>query len=334
MVDVSVLMPVWNAAETLDEALSDVCAQVGVDFEAVVVLDGPTDESAAIAYAWAARDVRVRVLAREHEGIVGALNAGLEACKAPIVARFDADDRMGPERLLRQQQALSRGDVSVVACEVDYCALGAPLAGMARHVAWLNGLDSHAKLSNARFIDAPVAHPAVAFRREVVTAVGGYRNGNFAEDHDLWLRLFERGVEFGKSSGEYARVVWRDRGERLTRVDGRYGREARRELIHRYLRGGPLAGRRAVVWGAGEYGKWHGRALSAAGVEIDAYIDIDPRKVGQRIGGVMVEGAESLGPPDGRLILSCVAADGARAIIASRLEGLGYREGVDWFAMQ
>lgn len=330
----SILIPVWNEAATIRECLADVRAQHG-DWECVLVLDGPEDGTDRIVRDEVAGDGRFVVVERPHSGLVAALNAGLAVCRAEVIVRMDADDRMRPERVVRQLAALRDG-VDVVTCECDYGTIGegSRQDGMRRHVEWLNTLRSNDLLARARFIDAPVAHPAVAYRTAMVRAVGGYRDGDFAEDHDLWLRLFARGVVFGFTPSDGPLVTWRDRAERATRVDGRYGDEARRALIHGHLID-VLAGRRVRLWGAGKYGRWHGRYLREAGVVISAVIDIDPKKVGRRLfGEVAVVGPEALGGPDDEVTLVVVASRGARALIAAQLEARGHREGVHWWALQ
>jgi len=347
---VSVLMPVWRAEATLAGALTDLRAQTLTDWECVLVLDGAADASPSIAKHHAAADPRVRLLERPHAGIVAALTAGLAACRAPLVARFDADDRMDPERLALQVAHLdAHPEVALVTCRVRFevlapadspSALDVPSAdlsrsGMARHAAWLDTLDTPARIRAARFIDAPVAHPAVTYRKAVVDALGGYRAGPFAEDHDLWLRMFAAGMVFARVDRHL--VTWRDRADRLTRTDSRYADAERRALVHLHLLapGGPAAGRRVRIWGAGEYGRRHARELTARGAHVDDLLDIDPKKVGRKVaGGLPVVSADSLGPPDGRPILVAVASPGARELIAHRLAQRGHREDVDWWALQ
>lgn len=338
-------MPIWRAEATLDDALDDLRAQTLSEWEGVLVLDGAADDSPSIARRHAAADPRLRVLEVPHAGIVPALVTGLAACRAPLVARFDADDRMAPERLALQVAHLeARPGVALVTCRVHFEVLATspdapPLdlarSGMARHAAWLDTLDTPERIRAARFIDAPVAHPAVTFRKAAVDAVGGYRAGPFAEDHDLWLRMFAAGLSFERV--ERHLVTWRDRADRLTRTDPRYADAERRALVHHHLLapGGPAAGRRLRIWGAGEYGRRHAKELAARGAQVDELLDIDPKKVGRRVaGGIPVASAEALGPPDGRPILVAVATPGARAIIADRLARGGYREDHDWWALQ
>ena len=108
-------MPCYNVTSTIDETMGSLINQTYEDFEIVLVDDGSTDETPGKLKAWAARDGRVRVISREHEGIIPALNAGLGDCRAPFVARMDADDRCHPERLQKQVDMLE-ADPGLAVC--------------------------------------------------------------------------------------------------------------------------------------------------------------------------------------------------------------------------
>jgi len=334
---VSVLLPAHDAADTLDAALRCVRAQTWEAFEALVVLNGCRDASPDIARAHAAEDPRLVVVERAEAGLVRALNDGLALARGPLLARFDADDLMAPERLAVQVAALeAHAGWTLTTCRVRCEAVGGGPAepGMARFVDWLNGLTTPGAIAGARFIDAPICHPAVMARTGALRSAGGYHEGPFAEDHDLWLRLLGDGATFG--AVPQTLVTWRDHPGRLTRTDPRLSATRRRELVHRHLLAGPLAGgRRCRVWGAGRYGKAHARGLLAAGAAVVDVIDVDPRKVGREVaGGLPVVAAQTVGRPDGRLVLIAVASPGAREIVARRLEGLGYAQGRDYLAVQ
>lgn len=335
--EVSLLLPVYRAEGTLDDALSDVAAQRGVNFEALVILNGPDDGSAAIARRWEARSDSIRVLESPTQGIVPALNLGLSRAQATLIARFDSDDRMAPERLARQRDAMTAHPdwalctTQVMSQSVD----GGPAGpGMTRLVARLNACLTPEDIRAARFIDIPVVHPAVMFRRHVVADLGGYRDGDFGEDHDLWLRMLQEGHVFGMVPEVL--VTWRDHDQRMTRTDPKLtSKRALLELVARHLAAGPLADRNCRVWGGGKCGKRYVRALHEAGAIVDDIIDIDAAKVGRVVGhGVPIVHADDLAPPDGRMVLVAVAAPGARPLIAGRLQALGYQRDVDWLALR
>src|SRR5207253_1515059 len=94
----SFLLPARNAQATLREALGDVLAQRGVDFEVVCVDDASTDDTPRIL----AETPGVRVVRGEGRGLVAALNEGLRHCRGEFIARMDADDRCEPHRLRHQ----------------------------------------------------------------------------------------------------------------------------------------------------------------------------------------------------------------------------------------
>ncbi len=335
--EVTLLLPVHNAERTLDAALHDVCAQKGVSMEALVVLNGVEDRSQEIAHAWAERDPRITILTSPIKGIVPALNLGIDRAQAPLIARFDADDRMAPERLARQVEAMrAHPDWALSTTQVKSSGLdeGPAGPGMTRLVDRLNRLTTPEAIRAARFVDVPVVHPAVMFRRDIVRDLGGYKDGHFGEDHELWLRMLERGHTFGMV--EEVLVTWRDHGERMTRTDPKLvSQRALRGLVARYLLRGPLAQRSCRVWGAGKCGKGYIKALHEAGAQVDDIIDIDPAKVGRTMAhGLEVVAADTLGPPDGRLILSAVAAPGASGLIAGRLQSLGYQVERDWLPLR
>lgn len=339
----TIVMPVWRDAATVAEAVADIRAQVGVPWEAVVVFDGADDATRTAARAAIDGDARIRVLDRPHAGLVAALNAGIAAATSDIIVRFDADDRMVPNRVLRQVEWLSANpSATVVGAHLEWASLSPETdgRGMERHVAWLNGLNSHEDLAAMRYVDAPLAHPAVAYRRAMVERLGVYRDGDFAEDHDLWLRLFAAGCRFGVVAEQL--VTWRDRPDRLTRSDIRYRDDRRKRLVHRHLVAGPLSSTRPViVWGAGIYGRRHVRGLREAATEsgkvisFRAFVDIDPNKIGRRLqGDIPVIALEMLGPPDGALLLVAVASRGARELIEADLQQRGWRREEHYLLLQ
>lgn len=101
---VSVLLPARDAAATLAASLRSVRRQRFTDWECVVVDDGSTDDTGGIARSLASADPRFAIVSTGRDGLVAALNAGLARCRAPLVARMDADDVMHRDRLGAQSR--------------------------------------------------------------------------------------------------------------------------------------------------------------------------------------------------------------------------------------
>jgi glycosyltransferase involved in cell wall biosynthesis len=318
-----VLLPVRDGSATIDAALESVQKQCDSDFEVVVVDDGSVDDTAARVGALAASDSRIRWVKQPRLGLVSALNHGLEEARAKLVARMDADDRMLAGRLKAQCRAMEQHpDWAVVATHVQ---LQPSTLGMQRHVDWLNSLALPQDITREIFIDSPLCHPSVMFRKQRVVESGGYRDVGWAEDHDLWFRL----MGAGHAMGVVPQVLhqWNDSPTRLTRTHPRYSADAMMRMKAHYLR--KTFGSRLRIWGAGRDGKRMARALEAEGVAIISFVDIDPGKIGGvRRGSVPVIGPDQLNPPQPTdpMMVVMVGVPGARDEIRRLLHELQYVE--------
>ena len=110
---VTVVIPTFNRAHYLAEAIQSVLNQTVADYELIVVDDGSTDETSAVLAGF--KDPRLCVFRQEHRGISAAMNAGLRAARGEYIARLDSDDVWFAD-LLEQETAVldSHPDVGVV----------------------------------------------------------------------------------------------------------------------------------------------------------------------------------------------------------------------------
>ncbi len=333
---VSVLMPCYNAAATLEETLVSLACQTLADFEVVAVDDGSQDATLQILQTWARDDRRFRVLSCPHRGVIAAANAGLKACRGAYIARMDADDRALPDRLAQQLAYLdAHPEVAVVSSLVRGFPPGDVRQGFRIYIEWLNSLVSDADIRREIFVESPLPNPSVMIRREWFERMGGYQERGWPEDYDLYLRLYLAGARFAK----IPRVLleWREHQQRLTRTDSRYSVENFLRCKAHYLARGPLQGRDAVIlWGAGMMGRRLGKQLQRQGVELTAYVDVDPNKVGRTRRGRPILAPDELMPLWKRqrnpVLLAAVGARGARVLIRKRLTDFGLVEGQDWWA--
>jgi glycosyltransferase involved in cell wall biosynthesis len=329
---VSVLLPVRDAALTLGECLRSLRTQTLADHEVVAVDDGSTDDSLALLRAAAGQDPRVRVFSTEPRGIVSALNRALLAARAPFVARMDADDVAHEERLGRQWERFFREPgLDVLGTRVSANGLGSN-RGMLDYVAWSNALLTHDDIVRDLYVESPLVHPTVMMRRSRLAALSGFRSFDGPEDYDLWLRARRAGWRFGKLPEEL--LFWRDSPGRLTRREGRYAPDrflARKiqDLEERDLLAGGV-----VVWGAGPIGKAWSRGLQARGHAVAAFVEVDARKVGQRIHGAPVIAVDGVAATVGsRLHLAAVGQRAARERIRAFGARHGLRDGHDLLAV-
>ena len=180
-------MPVYNGARHLGIAIESLLAQTLRDFELIVLDDGSSDQSLAIARAYASADQRVRVVELLHGGISVALNEGFRLARAPLVAHLDHDDVAWPERLERQVAYLDRNpDVGIVGAQTRLIDTDGNVVG-----ALTNPCRPDEMLA-ASLVGCPLTHSSVVMRKDLVVRLGGYRQAFvYAEDYDLWLRAVE-----------------------------------------------------------------------------------------------------------------------------------------------
>jgi hypothetical protein len=245
---------------------------------------------------------------------------------------MDADDVCHPARL-RAQRARFQADpgLSVLGTRVRLVGGSGPNEGMRAYVRWLNGLLDHDAIVRDLFVESPLAHPTVMMRAETWAGLGGYRAFDGPEDYDLWLRAHAAGARFATLGEEL--LDWRDSTGRLSRTDPRYAPERFRDLKIRALEAGALGRRPVVVWGAGPVGKGWSRALRARGHEVAAFVEVHPRRLGERIQGVPVVPVEEAAAAKGALHLAAVGQPGAREEIRRQAARLGLRDGSDLIAV-
>ena len=187
---ISVILPVYNAEAYVREAVESILAQTFTDFELIAINDGSTDDSGAILRKLAARDTHIVLVERSNDGLVSALNKGLEIARADLIARMDADDVAMPERFALQHARMSQ--------EPELVVLGSFIRVMDKtgDIIHLSEYPLTPK-ATARCLErggCPVANPAVMMRRDAVLKAGGYRKAfSHAEDYDLWLRMSDLG---------------------------------------------------------------------------------------------------------------------------------------------
>jgi glycosyltransferase involved in cell wall biosynthesis len=332
--EISVVMPARDACVTGRDAARSVLASRDIRLELVCVDDGSRDATGDRLAELARGDERVKVLRTPPRGIVHALNAGLAAARAPLVARMDADDEMLPERLRAQVDLLEREpEVALVGCRVESFRDGGLAEGYRLYTEWVNGLVSEAEIRREALIECPIPHPTWTFRRDVVRRLGGYRERGWPEDLDLLYRLLAAGHRVAKLDRVLHR--WRDHAGRLSRVDPRYGREAfARVKAHFVGRLQPM--RSAVLWGAGRTGRRFARLLAAEGITTRAFIDIRSDRAGTTWRGIPILSPDALPARVAAWrrevpILGAVASRGARSEIRRCLRSHGLEEGEDFW---
>jgi glycosyltransferase involved in cell wall biosynthesis len=176
---VSIVMPVYNGAQFIAEALASVQGEPGIEADIIVVDDGSTDETTDVVSSISGRDQRIRLLQCEHRGVSPTRNAGVRAATGEYITFLDADDICPPGRIARQAKKLAeRPDAAAVIGETllfEELAENLQPAPGTRHLQILT-----------------VTLHSALFRRDVFERLGLFDETlAHSEDFDFFLRLAE-----------------------------------------------------------------------------------------------------------------------------------------------
>ena len=199
---VSVIVPVFNSARTLERAVESIRAQIFDGFEIVAVDDGSTDSSLELLRG---RGAGIKILQQENRGPSAARNLGIANSSGAYVAFLDADDWWLPQMLAKTVAALDRDPACVLAyCDLQLAdSLGAPFP-----TSLMAARPNHAPTLNDMLETLwPIMPSGAVIRRAALDLVGGFPESLRAfEDVYLWLMLREVGT-FAYVAEELA--VWR-----------------------------------------------------------------------------------------------------------------------------
>ena len=325
---VSVLLPFHNAAATIDAAIASIVEQTFKDWELLLIDNTSTDESTAIATRWAATDDRFHLLTEPNIGIAHALNTGFARANGRYIARMDADDISHPERFAKQVEYMDQHpEIGVLGTRTAFATTVEQSSGMRWFTQWQSAILTPQEHYVKRFVDAPLAHPTVLFRRELVEHYGNYDTGPLPEDHELWLRWMDVGVRFAKLPEEL--LTWNDHAQRLSRTHANYSVDAffttKAKWLAKWLRR-ELNGRPVIIAGTSGMCRERARLLEAEGIKVHAFTDVKPRVVP---GYAFIPHGEL--PASGEaFIISFISQRGTGDRIAEFLISRGLLEGEDF----
>jgi glycosyltransferase involved in cell wall biosynthesis len=329
---VSVVLPMRNAAHTIDPCLQSIVKQTYPHFEVVLVDDGSSDESLSRATLWCQRDRRIRLVRQPPLGLVAALNEALSLAKGRFIARMDADDIMYPDRLRAQVAFLdAHPHIHLVATQVEVFPYHRVTPGYREYIRWQNQCLTPQDMLDEIYVESPIAHPSVMLRREVFAELGGYREGDFPEDYELWLRMLSHNMRMAKIP--QVLVQWRDSGYRCSRVDKRYHKQKFDNLRAWYLARDPRinTSRPLVLWGAGRKTR---KRVALLGIKPALWLDVDSKKIGKTYMDAAVVNytwlRDSIGAAVKPFVLSYVTNHGVRERIANELGECGFERGKDY----
>lgn len=188
---ISVIMGIYNCADTLEQAVLSIQNQTYSNWELILCNDGSTDNTLDIAEKLAALDQRIVVLKNEKNmGLNATLNRCLSIATGEYIARMDGDDDCLPKRFEKQINFLENNK--------DYGLVSSPMILFDENGEW--GQTSSPEYPSAEDVvsGSPICHAPVMMRKECMDKVGGYTEDERmlrVEDVNLWIKLYAAGYK-------------------------------------------------------------------------------------------------------------------------------------------
>ena len=191
---ITIIIPVFNEAAVIEAALSSLLALDYPAYEVLVIDDGSTDDTFAIASRMQGRygDVELRAVTKRNGGKASALNAGIALARTPFVLCMDGDSRLSRDTLRHAMRHFADPRVAAVAGNVKVVNRNNVWTKL-QALEYVEGLNMPRRAQGFLRVVNIIPGPIGIFRRDVLLAVGCYATDTFAEDADLTLKIVTRG---------------------------------------------------------------------------------------------------------------------------------------------
>ncbi|MBD3635940.1 MAG: glycosyltransferase [Crocinitomicaceae bacterium] len=315
---ISVLMPVKNASDYLEECLLSVLSQTFENWELIAVDDHSTDNSAEILHKYAELDNRIKPVQNKETGIISALSTAYSLSIGNSISRMDADDIMLPHKLETLFSALEEQPESVVTSYVEYFSEHSLGSGYRKYEQWLNALVDQRNHYDHIYKECVLPSPNWLMKRSILDKIGGFDSLTYPEDYDLAFRLYANSIPLIGINEVLHK--WRDYPERTSRNDPNYQDNAFIPLkVHHFLDIDYNNDNLLVLWGAGKKGKAISRLLAEHNTPYK-WVTNNPRKAGLQIDDVTLEPDEIAGLAQNAQVIIAVAGPEDQIAIKNRLE--------------
>lgn len=325
----SVILPYFDAADSIQAAIESILHQTFTDFEFILIDNNANFETNKIVKQFSRKEARIKIITERRQGIAFALNTGIAASNGEFIARMDADDVSLSERLEKQISFLLQNpDIDVVSCQTSIPVTSFCNEGFRYYVEWQNTIILPEQHSCLRFIESPIAHPSVMFRRSLTERYGLYSTDPIPEDYELWLRWMAVGVRFCKIPEML--VYWNDGGSRLSRNHPHYSKDAFLKIKIHYLsafiRNNISPDKKVIICGSSKTIINKAMQLQDQGIEIYGFTDVRHRV----LHSFRFIHIKEIKIPDGIFLVNFIEKRGVGNEIRNHLLSINFTEGKDF----
>ena len=214
---VSVVMPAYNAERYIAASVRSALAQTYQNWELIIVDDGSTDGTAAVAKGFADADARVRYVYQKNGRLGNARNTGIRHARGPLVAFLDSDDLWMEEKLELQVRAMEESGADIVFTD-GFIFYDDDVRDESLTFSTASGRLSGGEMADYMLPDNRIPVLSVMVRKSWLDRVGPFDEEELCEDYDLWLRSLRLGAVFYGMPEKLVR--YRRHGKSLSQQEG------------------------------------------------------------------------------------------------------------------
>ncbi len=329
---VSILIPVRNGEQFLEECLDSIIRQTYLDWELIVVDDHSSDGTELILKNYSNQDNRITFLKNSGKGIIDALQLAYSKSSGEFITRMDADDIMIPNKIeLMVQKLEQKGKGFVAVGLVEYFAKNGVGEGYFKYQEWLNDLTLTERNFEEVYRECVIPSPSWMVFREDFESLGAFNSAIYPEDYELTFRMYKQGLKV--ASIDQVIHKWRDYSTRTSRTDPHYSDNFFLPLkmkyfmeLHRDIN------RPLEVWGAGNKGKELAKYLIEQNIEFEWACN-NPNKIGKDIYGKILISDKEIFTRENPQILIAIRNEKATAQIKKVFNSKNLTPNLDYFLL-
>ena len=327
---VSILIPVRNGEQFLNECVDSIIGQTFRDWELILINDHSSDNTEQILKEYANQDSRISFCNNSGKGIINALQTAYSSSSGDLITRMDADDIMISNKLeLMAAKLQETGNGFVAVGLVEYFSENGVGEGYFRYQEWLNKLTLSENSFLEIYRECVIPSPSWMMYRDDFEELGAFNSEIYPEDYELCFRMYKHGIRVASIPKLIHR--WRDYVTRTSRTDPNYSDNFFLPLkMNYFIELDYDVTRPLVLWGAGKKAKEVAKYLIEKDIEF-YWATNNPNKIGKEIYGKIMISDKEIFSNQNPQILIAIRNEAASAEIKKALNSKNLTPNFDYF---
>jgi len=327
---VSIIMPVKNTAQYLNECLDSICNQSETYWELMAVNDHSSDHSNIILEEYATKDDRIKVFQNKGNGIIDALRLAFSESNGNYITRMDSDDIMSIHKIKAlKTKLIIHGEGHIATGLVKYISENQLGEGFQKYENWLNTLTREGANFSEIYKECVIPSPCWMIYRNDLIECEAFEPSYYPEDYDLTFRFYLKGLK--PIPCTEVLHYWRDYSTRTSRTDEHYSDNTFLTIkTHYFLKQEYDKEKNLVIWGAGAKGKSLAKKMIEQNIPFHWICD-NPKKIGKHIYDQKLYAFEQLETIENAQSIITVANPREQKIIIKYFNERGAKSMEDYF---